>query len=151
MNEDLGSVEPRAYGKHRLAQTRKGRLRRVQSTEPSAQRGGIGYAIRIFDRGRRGFPTTALYEIAALRLAACDQTVVAVRRRERRQKGKRLSASIAETTANPDPIMLFIMSLFASAPVTDDGILHTNRAPTQNNFRAHLGPIGFAVALGRAK
>lgn len=65
MNEDLGSVEPRAYGKHRPPQTRKRRLRRVQTPEPSAQRGGIGHAIRIFDHGRRRFPTTALYEIAA--------------------------------------------------------------------------------------
>jgi hypothetical protein len=52
VDEDLGSVEAGAYGEHRSAQTRKSRLRRVQSTEPSAQRGRIGYAIRIFDHGR---------------------------------------------------------------------------------------------------
>ncbi len=150
-NEDLGPVEPRAYGKHRPAQTRKRWLRRVPSPEPTAQRGGIGHAIRIFDRGRRGFPTTALYEIAAQRLAACDQAVMAVGRREWRQEGKRLSASAAETAANPDPIMVFIMRLFAAATVTDDGILLTNRAPAQDDFRARLGPIGFEVALGRRK
>jgi len=151
MNEDLGSVEPRTHGQHRPAQTRKRRLRRVQTPEPSAQRGGIGHAIRIFDRGRRSFPTTALYEIAAQRLATCDQAVMAVGRREWRQEGKRLSASVADTAANPDPIMLFIMSLLATATVTDDGILLTNRAPAHDDFRARLGPNGFEVALGRGK
>ena len=151
MNEDPGSVKAGAYGEHRPAQTRKRRLRRVQSTEPPAQRGGIGYAIGIFDRGRRGFPATALYEIAAQRLAACDQAVMTVRWREWRQEGKRLSASAAETATNPDPIMVFIMSLFASATVTDDGILLTNRVPAQDDLRAQLGPIGFGVALGRGK
>ena len=51
--------------------------------------------------------------------------------------------------ANPDPIMLSIMSLLASATVTDDGILLTNRTPAQDDFRARVGQIGFEVALGR--
>ncbi len=76
---------------------------------------------------------------------------MAVGRREWRQEGKRLSASAAETAANPDPIMVFIMRLFAAATVTDDGILLTNRAPAQDDFRARLGPNGFEVALGRRK
>jgi hypothetical protein len=151
MNEHFGSVEPRAYGKHRPAQTRKRHLRRVETPEPSAQRGGIGYAIRIFDRGRRSFPTTTLYEIAAQRMTTCDQAVMAVGRREWRQESKRLSASVANPAANPDPIMLFIMSLLASATVTDDGILLTDWTPAQDDFRARLGPIGFEVALGRRK
>jgi hypothetical protein len=58
---------------------------------------------------------------------------------------------VAETAANPDPIMLFIMSLLAPATVADDGILLTNRAPAQNDFRARLGPVRFEVALGRRK
>jgi hypothetical protein len=151
MNGDLGSVEPRTYDKHHPAQTRKRWLRRVQPKEPSAQRGGIGHAIGIFDRRRRGFPTTALYEIAAQRLAPCDQAVMAVGRREWRQESKRLSASFADTAANPDPIMAFIMSLFASATVTDDGILLTNRAPAHNDICTRLGPIGFELALGGGK
>src|SRR5579872_1306222 len=151
MHENLGSGEPSTYSKHRLAQTRKRQLRRVQSTEPSAQRGGIGHAIGIFNRGRRGFPALALHKITPERLAARDQAVVAIRRRERRQEGERLSASVADTAANPDPIMLFIMSLLASATVPDDGILLTNRAPAQDDFRARLGPIGFEVALSRGK
>jgi|ERR1700693_5743343 len=128
MYKDLGSLEPRAYGKHRLAQIRKRRLRRVQSTEPSAQRRRVGHAIRIFDRRRRGFPTTTLDEIPPQCLTACGQAVMAVRRGERRQEGERLAAPVAQTAANPDPIMMFIMGLFASPTVTHDGILHTNRA-----------------------
>jgi len=47
--------------------------------------------------------------------------------------------------------MVFIMSLFASATVADDGILLTNRAPAQDDFRARFGPIDFEIALGRGK
>jgi hypothetical protein len=39
-------------------------LRRIQAVEPSAQRGGIGHAIGVFDGGRRGFPGTAFQEVA---------------------------------------------------------------------------------------
>jgi hypothetical protein len=45
--------------------------------------------------------------------------------------------------------MVFVMSLLASATVTDDGILLTNRASAQDDIRARLGPIGFEVAMGR--
>lgn len=47
--------------------------------------------------------------------------------------------------------MVFIMSLLASTTVTDDGILLTNRASAQNNFRTRLVPIGVEIALGRGK
>ena len=147
MNEDLGPAEPSAYAQHRPAQTRKRRARRIQTPEPSAQRGRVGHAIGIFDRGRRRFPATPLDEIAAQRLAACDQAVMAVGRREGWQEGKRLAAPAAKTAANPDPIMVFIMSLFAPAPVTDDRILHANRSAAQNDIRGRLSPISFAVVL----
>ena len=151
MNQDLGSVEPCAYGKHDVAQIRKRWLRRVQFKEPPAQRGGVGYAIRILDYRRRGFPAAAIYKIAAQSLAACNQAVMAVRRRQWRQEGKRLSAPTADTAANPDPVMVLIMSLFASATVTDDGILLADRASAQDDFRARLGPVGSEVALRRRK
>jgi hypothetical protein len=47
--------------------------------------------------------------------------------------------------------MVFIMSLFAPAPMTDNGIPHANRAVAQNDFRARLGPIGFEVVLRGGK
>jgi len=58
---------------------------------------------------------------------------------------------VVKTAANPDPIMVFIMRLFAPAPVTHDGILHANRAVAHNDFRARLGPIGFEVVLRGGK
>ena len=76
---------------------------------------------------------------------------MAVGRRQRRQEGERFAAAVAKTAANPDPIVVLIMSLFAPAPVTDDGILHANRAVAQNDFRARLGPIGFEVVLRGGK
>jgi hypothetical protein len=147
MNEALGPAEPSAYGQHRPAQTGKRRDRRIQTPEPSAQRGRVGHAIGIFDRGRRRFPATPLDELAAQRLAACDQAVMAVGRREEWEEGERLAATVADATANPNPIMVFIMSLFPPAPVSDDRILRTNRAAAQNDIRTRLGPIGSAVVL----
>ena len=76
---------------------------------------------------------------------------MAVGRRKRRQEGEGLAAAVAEAAANPNPIVVFIMSLFAPAAMTDDRILHTNRAAAQNDFRARLGPIGFEVVLRGGK
>ena len=72
-------------------------------------------------------------------------------RRKRRQEGKGFAAAVAKTAANNDPIVVLIMSLFAPAPVSDDGILLTNRAVAQNDFCARLGPIGFEVVLRGGK
>ena len=151
VNEDLCPAEPRAYGKHRLAQERKRRLGRIQTSEPSAQGGGIGHAVGIFDCGRRGFAGAAFQEVTPQRLAAGDEAVMAVGRRERRQERERLAAPVAKAAPNADPIMLLVMSLFAAAAVTDDGILGTNRASAQNAIGARLGPIGFEVVLRSRK
>jgi len=43
--------------------------------------------------------------------------------------------------------MVFIVSLSAAAAMADDGILQTNRASAQDEFRTNLGPIGFEVPL----
>ena len=76
---------------------------------------------------------------------------MAVGRREGRQEGERLAAQVAKAAANADPIMVFIMSLFAPAAMTDDGILQTNRAVAKDDFLCRLGPIGFEVVLRRRK
>jgi hypothetical protein len=147
----LAAGQPLPHDFQGRSQKRKRRLRRVQAPEPSAQGGGIGYTIGIFDRGRRGFPATTLYEVAPQCLAACHQTVMAVGRREWRQEGERLAAPTATTAANLDPIMVFIVSLFPSATMTDDGILHANRASAHDSSRARLAPVGLKVALDRGK
>ena len=145
--EVVGLAEPNSDGQHRRAQIGKRRERRIQTAKPSAQRGGICHAIRISHGGRRSLPPTPLDEIAAQRLAAGSQAVMGVGWRELRQERERLAATVADTAANPDPIMVFIMSLLAPATVADDGILYANRTTAQNDFRACLGPIGLEVVL----
>ena len=104
MNEDLGFVEPRIYGPHRPVQARKRRPRGIQTPEPPAQGGRIGYAIGVFDRGRRVLPATALDEVAPQRLTAGDQAVMAVGKRKHRQEGNRLAARTADPRPNRDPL-----------------------------------------------
>ena len=76
---------------------------------------------------------------------------MAVGRRKRRQEGEGFAATVAETAANPDPIVMLIMGLFAPAPMTDDGILHADRAVAHDAIRACLGPVGFEVVLRGGK
>ena len=132
VHENLCSGEPRADSPDRIAQEGKRRLRRIQASAPSAQRRGIGHAIGVFYGGRRGFPAAAFQEAALQRLAAGDEAVMAVGRRKGRQEGERLAAPVAKAAANPDPIMVLIVRLFAAAAMTDDGILSANRAMAQD-------------------
>ena len=102
--------------------------------------------IGIFDWGRRGFPRVTVEKVAPQRLAARDQAVVAVRRREGRQEGECLAAAVTDAAANPNPIVVFIVRLLATAAVTNDGVLGADWATAQDDF-AGLGPIGFEVVL----
>ena len=151
MNQDLGSVSHARMASMMWRKYENGGSEESSSRNHRRNVGGVGYAIRILDYRRRGFPAAAIYKIAAQSVAACNQAVMAVRRRQWRQEGKRLSAPTADTAANPDPVMVLIMSLFASATVTDDGILLADRASAQDDFRARLGPVGSEVALRRRK
>ena len=56
-------------------------------------------------------------------------------------------APVAEAAANSDPIVVFIMRLFAAAAMTDDGVLAANGAAAHDDLGAGLGPIGFEVVL----
>ena len=76
---------------------------------------------------------------------------MAIRRREWWQEGERLAAVVAKTASNPDPIVMLIVSLFAPAPMTDDGTPHANRAVAHNDFRARIGAIRFEVVLRGGK
>jgi hypothetical protein len=145
MNEQIRLAEPLTDGQHHRSQERKCRLRRIQIPEPTTQRGRIGDAIGIFGRGRRVFPGSAFHKKTMQRLAAGDEAVMAVRRREGRQEGERLAASLADAAANPDPIMVFVMRLFAAPAVTNDRVLEADRAPAQDDLRAGFGPIGFVI------
>ena len=115
--------------------------------EPSAQGGGIGHAIGVLDGGRGGFAGSPFQEVAPQRLAAGDEAVMAVGRREGRQERERLVAPVAQAAADPDPVVVFVMRLLAAAAMADDGVLGTNRAAAREDFRVGLGPIGFEVEL----
>ena len=117
----------------------KWRGRRIQTTEPSAQGGASAARSGSFSTGAAA-SATPLNEIAAQRLAASDEAVVAVGRREWRQESECLAATIAEAAANPDPLMVFIVSLLAPAAVADNGVLYANRAAAENDFCAPPRP-----------
>lgn len=72
---------------------------------------------------------------------------MAVRGRERRQEGECLPAQVTNAAPDPDPIMMLVMRLFAAAAMADDGLLQTDRASAQDDFRTCLGPIGFEVVM----
>jgi hypothetical protein len=76
---------------------------------------------------------------------------MAVCRRKGRQEGECLTAAIAKTVSTPDPIVVLIISLFATASMTDDGILLANRAAAHNDFRAHIGPNPIRGCTARRK
>jgi hypothetical protein len=68
-----------------------------------------------------------------------------VRRRKQGQEGNRLSARLANASPNLNPIMVFVMSLFAT--MANDRVQQTNGASTSNLPSACLSPIDFQVAL----
>ena len=140
-----------ACGAHQTLQKPKGRVRGIQGVKPPAQCGRVGHPVRIFDRGRRGFPGAAFQESTPQRLAAGDQAVVSVRRREQGQKSERRPTLVAKTASNPDPIMVFVMSLLPPAAVADDGVRRTDRAAAKDDCGACLGPIGLEVVLRSRK
>jgi hypothetical protein len=76
---------------------------------------------------------------------------VRVREREHGQEGNRLAANIAEPPPNPDPVMVFVVSLFAATAMTHDRIARTNGAPANDTFCGGLRPIGFRLALRGGK
>jgi hypothetical protein len=70
-----------------------------------------------------------------------------VRERKPRQEGNRLPATLAHTSPDLNPVVVFIMSLFAAAAMANDRVQQTNRALADELFCACLGPIGCQVAL----
>ena len=140
-----------SYRVHGGAQERKRWARGIQTSKPSAQGGRIGHTLGVFEDGRRGFPAAAFHKIAPQRLAASEEAVMAIGWRERRQEGERLAAQITEAAPNLNPVMNFVMSLFAPAAMADDGIAQTNRTLPKDRPSTSFDPIGFEVVLRRRK
>ena len=79
------------------------------------------------------------------RLTPSQQAVVGVRQREQGKQGKGLSTALAKAASDPNPAVMFIVRLLATATVTDDGIAFANRASPQDELIAVCGPIGFQL------
>ena len=131
MREKLSVIEPQAYQVHRAAQKREMRAGVIQASKPLVQElkahppegRWIGDAIGIHYRRRGVFQRKVFQEVALQRLAAGDETVVAVGRRQRRQEGERDAASVADPPSNRNPIVIFVVGLFAPPAMAGDGIL----------------------------
>jgi len=77
------------------------------------------------------------------RLAASQQAVVGVGEREQGKQGEGLSTTLAKAASDPNPVVMFIVCLLATATVTDDGIAFANRTSPQQDLLAVARPIGF--------
>jgi hypothetical protein len=84
-----------------------------------------------------------LHKVSAERLSASQQAVVGVGEREQGKEGKGLSTALAKAASDPNPVVMFIVRLLATATVTDDGIAFANRASPQHDLLAVTSPIGF--------
>ena len=113
---------------------------------PAAERGGIGQAIRVFERRGRLFPGVVLDQAPLQGLTTSQQAEVCVRERKRREEGEGLPTTGAETATDPNPVVLLIVRLLAPAPVANDRIVLTNGAAPQDDLGALLAPIGFKLA-----
>jgi len=100
----------------------------------------------IFYRRRRRFPAAVLDKVASERLTASDQAVMGVGERKGRQEGNRLAASSADAAPNSNPVVVFIMGLFATTTMTDDLIPRANWAATKDCFGRGVRPIGYKLA-----
>ena len=112
---------------------------------PATERAGIGHAVRVFERRSRFFPGAVLHKAPPQCLTARQQTVMGVRERKQRQEGEGLSATVAATAPDLDPIMVFIVRLLAAVPMADDRIAFTSGASPQDDFGAACRPIGFEL------
>jgi hypothetical protein len=151
MGDNPPTVEPLAHGTHCTSQERKWRPGGIQTAEPTAEGGRIGQAIGVFDRWCRRLPRTAFQEIAPQRLAAGDEAVVAVWRRERWQERESLAAKIAQASPNRNPIVVFVVSLFATAAMPDNRVLFTKRAAPQDSVARDSGWIAFQPLFLRGR
>jgi hypothetical protein len=135
------ACQPMSGASECLAQEGTSRVRRVQAVGPATEGGGIGKAIRVFERGRCLFPGAVLNETPLQDLTTRQQTVVRIRERKRREEGKGRSATGAATAPDLDPVVMLIVRLLAASSVTRDRVAFTNGAPPQNDVGALLGPI----------
>ena len=114
--------------------------------KPTAQCRNGGNPIGIFDQRRRHVQGAVLAKIKLKCLAPCDQAVMTIGWRQKGKKREGLSAKLADAATNPDPVVMFVMGLFVSSAMADDGIVRTLRTLPGNILRALRSPVLFRVA-----
>jgi hypothetical protein len=137
--------QPMNEAGERLTEKGKCRLGAVQSVGPATERGGIGHAVRVFERRSRFFPGAVLHKAPPQCLTACQQTVARVRERKQRQEGEGLPATGAATASDANPVVMLIMCLLAAASMADDRIVFTSGTSPRKDLGAARGPIRFEL------
>ena len=123
----------------------KPRLGAIQADRPTSERGGIGHAVRVFERRHGLFPGVVLHKTPLQRLATSQQTVMGVRQRKPRQEGEGLPATGAAAAADANPVVMLVVCLLAAASMADNRIVLTDGASPENGFGATGSPIGFQL------
>ena len=144
--------QPVSYGGERLMEKGKCRLGAVQAVGPAAKCGGIRHAVRVFERRRCFSPRSSAPQSAATRPDSVPANCSACRgERTDGEKGEGFLATGTATAPDPDPIVVFIVRLFAAVSMADDRIALANRASPQDDFGAARGPIRFELVRRDAK
>src|SRR4029434_8476237 len=127
----------------RLTDKRKSRLRTIETTRPTAQRGRIGRSIWVFQHGRRFLPAPALHKVPPQYLATSQQAVMGVRKRKPGQERVGLAAVGTASASDINPVVMLVVRLLTTASMADDRIALTNRAVPRKSRAATGRPIRF--------
>ena len=127
----------------RLTDKRKSRLRTIETTRPTAERGRIGRSVWVFERRRRLLPGAVLHKAPTQCPTTSQQAVMGVRERKPGQEREGLPATGAPSAANVNPVVMLVVRLLASSSVAGDRIAFTNRASPRDDFLALFGPVSF--------
>jgi hypothetical protein len=72
---------------------------------------------------------------------------VCVRERELRQESESLATAVANTATDLNPVVVSIVGLLETTPVSDDRVTFTKRAMSENGLATIRSPINFQVDL----
>ena len=145
MDRSAAVSQPMGEAGERLAPKGIRRSGAVQAAGPPAEGGGIRHAIGVLERGRGLFPRAVLHKVSAERLSTSQQAVVGVGKRERGKQSEGLPTALAKAASDPNPVVMFVVCLLATAPVANDGIAFTNRASPLDGLVAVFSPVGFQL------
>jgi len=72
---------------------------------------------------------------------------VCIRERERWQESKSFSTAVANTATDLNPVVVSIVSLLETTPMSDDRVTFTKRTTSENGLATINSPINFQVDL----